>query len=215
MFRGGVVGLAVHGDIAVDTVVAQGCRPIGEPMLITACRQNVLLELDGKSALETLKELIGNLSERDRELAGHSLFLGVVTDQLKEDPQLGDFLIRAIVGADRREGALAIGEILSEGHTVQFHLRDADTSSQDLEAMLTAYVGENSVPKEAGVLLFSCLGRGSFLYQCADHDTDMFRDKIGDMPLSGFFCNGEIGPVRGSTFLHTYTSSFGILRPRG
>ena len=98
---------------------------------------------------------------------------------------------------------------------VQFHLRDAETSAQDLAAMLDKYMGTAPPFSEAGALLFSCLGRGAMLYGSPDHDTDMFRDKVGQMPLTGFFCNGEIGPVGGSTYLHGYTSSFGIFRPKG
>ena len=212
--RTGAVGLAMHGDIAVDTIVAQGCRPIGQPMHITACQSNVLLEVNGQTPFEVLKELFERLTERDRELAQHSLFLGVVMDELNDDPRLGDFLIRNVIGGDPRRGALAIGEILKEGQTVQFHLRDADTSAQDLDAMLTQYVTTHPLYEEAGALLFSCLGRGSYLYGRADQDTDTFRDKVGQMPLTGFFCNGEIGPVGGSTYLHGYTSSFGIFRPQ-
>ena len=214
MHRSGAVGLAVHGNIAVDTVVAQGCRPIGQPMQITSCRSNVLAGLDDRTPFEVLKEIFGGLSDRDRELAQHSLFLGVVMDVFNESPQIGDFLIRNIVGGDPRKGELAIGEMLKEGQTVQFHLRDANTSAQDLDGMLTQYASNNPVHQEAGALLFSCLGRGSYLYGRADHDTDMFREKVGVIPLAGFFCNGEIGPVGGSTFLHGYTSSFGIFRPK-
>ncbi len=135
-------------------------------------------------------------------------------DELKEDPQLGDYLIRNIVGVDAQRGVFAIGEMLKEGQTVQFHLRDADTSAQDLESMLSRYAGESAGHQKSGALLFSCLGRGSYLYGRPDHDTDMFREKLGDMPLTGFFCNGEIGQVGGSTYLHGYTSSFGIFRPK-
>ena len=122
--------------------------------------------------------------------------------------------IRNIIGADQRSGALAIGEMLKEGQTVQFHLRDAETSEQDLDALLSKYSRENPIYQETGALLFSCLGRGSYLYGRPDHDTDIFRDKVGSMPLTGFFCNGEIGPVAGTTFLHGFTSSFGIFRPK-
>ncbi len=212
--RSGVVGLALTGDIVVDTVVAQGCRPIGQPMHITKCNQNALLELDGLTPFEALKEIFARLSDRDQELAQHSLFLGVVMDELNESPQLGDFLIRNIIGVDAQRGVLSIGEMLKEGQTVQFHLRDAETSAHDLDAMLNQYVGNHPVHQDAGALLFSCLGRGSGLYGRADHDTDMFREKLGDMPLAGFFCNGEIGQVGGSTFLHGYTSSFGVFRPK-
>jgi small ligand-binding sensory domain FIST len=154
------------------------------------------------------------LNERDRQLAQHSLFLGVVMDAFNEEPKLGDYLIRNIVGMDARAGGLGIGEMLKEGQRVQFHLRDAETSSEDLSAMLDQYLGNHQPPSESGALLFQCLGRGSYLYGRPDHDTDMFREKVSAMPLTGFFCNGEIGQVSGSTYLHGYTSSFGIFRPK-
>ena len=213
-YDSGAVGVALHGDIAVDTIVAQGCRPIGQRMQITSCEHNMLRELDGRDTFEVLRETFQQLDERDQQLAQHSLFLGVVMDEFNDDPQLGDFLIRNILGVDARRGALAIGEILKEGQTVQFHLRDAETSSHDLDAMLTQYSSDGVPATGAGALLFQCLGRGSYLYGRPDHDTDMFRDKVGNLPLAGFFCNGEIGQVSGSTYLHGYTSSFGIFRPK-
>ena len=210
----GAVGIAMRGDITVETVVAQGCRPIGQPMHVTRCDRNLLLELSGGPPVEVLERVLHELSDQDRELARHSLFLGVVMNELKTDPQLGDFLIRNIVGMDPRSGVLAVGEVLKEGQTVQFHLRDSATSAQDLDAMLTQYTNTHPIYEDAGALLFQCLGRGSYLYGRADHDTDMFREKVGNLPLTGFFCNGEIGAVGGSTFLHGYTSSFGIFRPK-
>lgn len=212
--RSGAVGVAMRGNIEVDTVVAQGCRPIGDRMQITSCRGNLLQELDGLPPLEVLRDLFQGLSERDRQLAQHSLFLGVVMDAFNEEPQLGDYLIRNIVGMDARAGALAIGEMLKEGQRVQFHLRDAEASTHDLNAMLDQYVNSHRPPAEAGAMLFQCLGRGSYLYGRPDHDTDMFREKVSAIPLTGFFCNGEIGQVSGSTYLHGYTSSFGIFRPK-
>ena len=212
----GVVGIAFEGDVQIDTVVAQGCRPIGESMYVTSSRRNILLEVDGRTPFEVLKEIFMTLDDRDRELAQHSLFLGVVMDELNDAPKLGDFLIRNIVGVDAQRGALAVGEMLKEGQTVQFHLRDEETSSQDLNAMLEQYVSElpEGGQPEAGALLFQCLGRGSYLYGRPDHDTNMFTDMVGAVPLTGFFCNGEIGQVGDATFLHGYTSSFGIFRPK-
>ena len=214
VLRTGCIGLALDGNITVDTVVAQGCRPIGEPMRISKSDRNMLIELEGKPPLEVLQGMVPALPQRDKELLGHSLFLGVVMDELIDNPSQGDFLIRNVVGMDQDTGGLAIGEMLKEGQLVQFHLRDAETSRDDLQAVLTRYATshqENDIP---GALLFSCLGRGQFLYGKANHDTDMFRDKLGEIPLGGFFCNGEIGPVSGTTFLHGYTSSFGLFRPK-
>ena len=119
-----------------------------------------------------------------------------------------------VIGMDQRTGSLAIGEMLKEGQLVQFHLRDADTSSGDLHAVLSRYAEENRENDIPGALLFSCLGRGEYLYGKPNHDTDLFRDKLGKVPIGGFFCNGEIGPVSGTTFLHGYTSSFGLFRPK-
>lgn len=214
VLRTGAIGLALDGNITVDTVVAQGCRPIGSPMRISKSDRNMLLELEGQTPMEVLRNMLQILSERDQELIRHSLFLGVVTDELIENPAQGDFLVRNVVGMDQSTGGLAIGEMLKEGQLVQFHLRDAETSTDDLQAVLTRYADEHRENDIPGALLFSCLGRGQYLYGKANHDTDMFRDKLGDVPLGGFFCNGEIGPVSGTTFLHGYTSSFGLFRPK-
>jgi small ligand-binding sensory domain FIST len=211
----GAVGVALSGNIVVETVVAQGCRPIGAPMHITKSDRNFLVELDGQQPLTVLRSLFQQADQRDRDLMQHSLFLGVVMDALIDEPQQGDFLIRNVMGMDQRSGVLAIGEMLKEGQLVQFHLRDADTSAEDLTAVLERYATDNRENPAHGALLFSCLGRGKYLYGKSNHDTEVFHDKVGEaVPLGGFFCNGEIGPVSGTTFLHGYTSSFGIFRPR-
>ena len=212
--RSGAIGLALYGNITVDTVVAQGCRPVGQPMRITESQRNLLVKLDGQPPLNHLKELFQTMDSRDQGLMQNSLFLGVVMDELLETPQQGDFLIRNVVGMDARTGVLAIGELLKEGQLVQFHLRDAETSAEDLTAVLERYAIDNRENQVHGALLFSCLGRGQYLYGRPNHDTDIFHEKLGQVPLGGFFCNGEIGPVSGTTFLHGYTSSFGIFRPR-
>jgi small ligand-binding sensory domain FIST len=211
----GIVGAALSGNVVVDTVVAQGCRPVGPLMQITNCKENVLYELDGQTALSALEELFAGLDERDRGLAQTSLFVGVVMDEFEEEPKAGDFLIRNLMGIDPKSGAVAVGEYLGEGMRVRFHLRDAEASAQDLHAVLTGY--ESTLPRKdevSGALLFSCLGRGEHLYGRPNFDTGVFKQHLGDVPVGGFFCNGEIGPVGGTTFLHGYTSSFGLFRPR-
>lgn len=213
VYRNGMVGAALHGNLAVDAIVAQGCRPIGQPMFVTGAERNIIRALDGRPPLAVLEELHEQLDARDRQLARHSLFLGVVMKEDRQEYHQGDFLIRNLIGIDSRSGALAVGALVDPGAVVQFHLRDAETSAQDLDAMLTRHQGSEPLPSQ-GALLFSCLGRGQFLYGRADHDTDAFRRRVGDVPLGGFFCNGEIGPVSGTTFLHGYTSAFGLFRAK-
>ena len=215
VYRTGLVGVALTGDIRVDTIVAQGCRPIGQPMFITKSDDNVLWELDGQPAVKVLQDLYNRLPNADQELARQSLFLGIVMSEEQQEYHHGDFLIRNIMGMDTTRNALVIGARLRPNSVVQFHLRDAKTSADDLDHLLTSYAAGRPTASPQGALLFSCLGRGVHLYGCADHDSDAFRRHLGDIPLGGFFCNGEIGPVHGTTFLHGYTSAFGLFSSRG
>lgn len=219
----GSVGLVLSGNITVETIVAQGCRPIGQPYRVNEGEKNIILEVteineDGQAGktqppLFALQDLIEKLSEEDQDLAQNSLFVGMVGDEFKQDLQPGDFLIRNLLGVDPRVGAIAIGDRIRPGQRIQFHLRDAKTSEEDLEMLLERYAKPaNTDEQDCFALMFACVGRGEGLYGKPHFDARLFRRYL-DIPVSGFFCNGEIGPVGGSTFLHGYTSAFGILRP--
>jgi small ligand-binding sensory domain FIST len=207
---GGLVGVALTGDVAVDTVVSQGCRPIGQPMFVTRAQRNVAYELDGEPALAALERLHASLPTEDRQLFRHSLFIGVGMRDGQASYGRGDFLVRNLVGVDPDSGALAVGAPVKTGTVVQFQLRDARTSAQDLAELL----GQHEHVTPSGALLFSCVGRGRLLYGAANHDSDLFAQVMGPVPLGGFFCNGEIGPVSRRTFLHGQTSSFALFRRR-
>jgi len=211
--RAGAVGVALSGDITVDTIVAQGCRPIGKPYAVTRCEQNAILELDGAPALDVLKALYDSLAADDRELLRTSLFVGLEMRADAVEFREGELLVRNIVGSVPELGALVIAASVHRFQVLQFLLRDAAAAAFDLERLLDAYQASGAAAP-AGALLFSCLGRGEGLFGRADHDTDLFRERIGGVPMGGFFCNGEIGPVGGSTFLHGYTSSFGLFRSK-
>ena len=207
----GAVGAAFWGNVAIDAIVAQGCRPIGVPMQVTACEKNVLIELEGKRTLHVLEEMLRHLDDDDRKLARNSLFIGLLSDPMKKKAGSGDYLIRNLIGIDPDKGVLAVGAVLRPGQTIQFHLRDRKASAADLDARLSRYAGTNTGP--LGALMFSCLGRGQSLYRKPNHDSEAFHAKLGPIALGGFFCNGEIGPVDGTTYLHGYTSCIGIFRP--
>ena len=213
IFNRGLVGVALTGDIQLDTIVARGCHPIGKPMSITQCETTLLQQVDGKPVVEVFDEMIETLSESDRRQLKTALFLGIEMDPMKDDPGQGNFLIRNINHVKRISGALDISAILRNGQRVQFHLRDKVMSAEDLNGMLSKYTEKGQSDQVQGALLFSCLGRGEDLYGTPNHDSDVFKSKLGDVPLGGFFCNGEIGPVGKATFLHALTSSFGIFRP--
>jgi len=210
----GVVGLAIAGNVVVDTIVAQGCRPIGTPMFITRADANLAHELDGRNAARVLQETYEHATPRDRELMRSALFLGLAGAPDREVYGQGDFLVRNVLGLDAKSGALAVGANLRTGGVVQFHVRDAETSATDLENHLARYRERGVRP--AGALMFSCVGRGVGLYGHPNHDTDELIDSVGRSPgelaVAGFFGNGEIGPVGRQTHLHGYTSVIALFR---
>ena len=212
--RSGAVGVALSGNVVVESVVAQGCRPIGKAMVVTGSNDNVITELDGQLPLDVLRNLFDEGDEREKRLIRRSLQIGILVDPFQDEFAGGDFLIRNVIGADGNNGALAVGERIREGQVVQFHVHDATTASDDLGASLMRYASDHPDAAPAGALLFSGLGRGERLFGMVDHDTDLFQSVVGSMPITGFFCNGEIGPVGGSTFLHGYTSSFALFSPK-
>ncbi len=100
--------------------------------------------------------------------------------------------------------------MLREGRRLQFHVRDAETADEDLRRVLAHFKASQPQVQVKGALLFSCLGRGERLFGEADHDSQAFSEAFGLSSLGGFFCNGEIGPVGANTYIHSFTSSFGV-----
>lgn len=212
--RAGAVGVALRGDLLADITVSQGCRPVGKSMVITKCQKHVVQELGGRNAMLGLKDTIESLTPEDRELVGsHGLWVGRVINEYKERFGRGDFLIRNLIGVDQERGWLAIGDPdIRVGQTIQFHLRDQRTAREDMQLLLeTQKLHGSETP--AGALLFSCNGRGTKLFDEPNADAGMIAEALGNMPLAGFFCAGEIGPVGDQNFLHGHTASLLVLRP--
>ena len=198
----GAVGVFVDG-VPVRTIVAQGCRPIGAPFTVTRSERNRIEQLGGQTPLVRLHQLAANVSEEERQLLQHGLHLGVVVDEHAVDFTRGDFLVRNILGADQQSGALVVGDEVTVGQTVQFHVRDADAADEDLREMLTGV-------EASAALLFTCNGRGRHLFGVPDHDAGLVAKMLGPIPVTGAFCAGEIGPVGGRNFVHGFTASLAL-----
>jgi small ligand-binding sensory domain FIST len=208
----GLVGVALTGRLAVKTVVSQGCRPVGKPFVITKGERNIIHELGGKAALLALQDTLTKLPDDDQELARQSLFVGRVIDVYKDHFERGDFLIHNILGADRQTGSIGIAGHARTGATVQFHVRDAKSAHEDLRAMLGAYAGT----PVRGAALFGCNGRGTHMWPTPGHDVRTLREALGNVPVAGFFCAGEFGPVGGKNFIHGFTASIALFYdPKG
>jgi small ligand-binding sensory domain FIST len=207
----GAVGVHLPGA-EIHSLVAQGCRPVGDAFIITGAEGNVIRELGGRPPLVRLQEMVAALPVRDQELLAQGILLGVVIDEYRDVPGQGDFLIRGLVGADPESGAVAVGDEIQVGQTVQFHVRDAASADEDLRRALEREVAALGGRRPAGALLFTCNGRGSRMFAEPDHDAGLIATMLGDIPLAGFFCAGELGPVGGQNFLHTFTASIAIFR---
>jgi small ligand-binding sensory domain FIST len=227
LYQEGTIGVALSGNIVVEAIVAQGCRPVGPLLRVAEADRNVLLQVEAQpgngdraavdtkvqTALEALHRALDRMDENDRTMAQNALSIGIVRDAFKSQLQAGDFLIRNLIGVDPRIGAIAVGDRVRPGQRVQFHIHDAEASAEDLEELLQQYQDTQPIPP-AGALLFDCLGRGEGFYGQPNFDTQIFRHYLYETPVSGFFCQGEIGPIGGATFLHGYTAAIGLFRPR-
>jgi small ligand-binding sensory domain FIST len=204
VFTDGAVGVLIGPGVTVSSVVSQGCRPIGRPLAVTRTEGNIIYELAGQPALQRLLQMAKEgMSERDIELINQGLHMGIVIDEHKIDFARGDFLIRNVVGADRANGAIAIGDAVEVGTTVQFHVRDAEAADEELRELLADRHAD-------GVLLFTCNGRGTRLFTKPDHDAGVVGDLLGEPPVAGFFAAGELGPVGGRNFVHGFTASMAL-----
>ena len=196
-------------EARIHSLVSQGCRPVGEPFTVTAAEGNFVEELGGRPAMTRLQELATALSARDRELLIQGIQVGIVMNEYGAERRQGDFLIRSVLGAQAETGAIAVGGEVDVGQTLQFHVRDADSADKDLRRILeqeAAVLGR----RPAGALLFSCNGRGSRLFHEPDHDARLLARILGDIPVAGFFCAGELGPVGGQNYLHAFTASIAL-----
>jgi len=206
---GGLVGVRLSGPVAIRPVISQGCRLVGERFLVTRAERNIIHELGGASALQRLQTIFEALPEAERHQAHRALHLGIAIDEHRDRFGPGDYLVRNLVGADTTTGSIAIGDVVQEGQTVQFHLRDAQSASEELNGLLAADREAHHRPP-LGALMFSCCGRGQGLFGKPHHDASAMADRLGDIPVAGFFAQGEIGPVGGRNFLHGYTASMAI-----
>ncbi len=240
ILRSGGVGVSLSGRVRVDSLVSQGCKPIGPTFVVTGVRGQLITGLGGRPAIDALTDILDSLNEQQREKLKRGLFLGRAITEYKKRFGRDDFLIRNVYGVDQANGAIAVMDLLKVGQTVQFHLRDQATASEDLGLLLDA---QQLHDPPAGALLFTCNGRGTRLFDRPGHDTQQISRafsgalagedlaKMGfpvtpaatrsagnqarPLPLAGFFAAGEIGPVGSGgeqVFVHGQTACLALFR---
>jgi small ligand-binding sensory domain FIST len=215
-FMDGAVAVALGGDYTIRTVVSQGAAPIGEPWTVTSATENVIETIGMMPAYTLLMDTLMALPPDQLLRARSNLLVGLAMDEYKDVFRRGDFLIRNLLGGDSELGQLAINAYPRVGQTIQFQMRDAKAADEDLRELLEGFKAELGDQTPVGALLCACNGRGAGLFGAPNHDALAVADRLGEVPLAGFFCNGEIGPVGPRTFLHGFTASLGfIVRKEG
>jgi small ligand-binding sensory domain FIST len=205
----GAVGVALEG-VEMLPCVSQGATPLGRELTITAAEGNVILELAGRPAIETIEQVIAELALHDRALVAAGLLLGIVIDSNKPEYKQGDFLVRGVLGADPATGAVAVGASVEPGQVVRLHARDARSADADLRRELRLRREAIGGEPAAGALVFACNGRGQQMFGACDHDATAVEAELGGAPAAGFFAAGEIGPVGGRSFLHAFTATVAV-----
>lgn len=210
----GLVALHVGGEVSLDAVVSQGCTPIGQPWTVTRAERNLIFTIGNRPAYSVLVDTFNGLTQEEKERAQGNLFVGIASSEYREEFHRGDFLVRNLLGADPHDGKLAVGALPRTGQTIQFHRRDASTATQDIVVALGKARARLGGATPYGGVLTVCNGRGRGLFGRPNHDAGLVQEILGPLPLTGFFGNGELGPVGGRNFLHGYTACLGLFVPR-
>lgn len=193
---GGLSGVLFSDAVPVVTALTQGCSPIGPVHDVTQCQDNIAIEIDGRAAVDVLKEEIGEALAENLAQIGGIIFVAFPV----AGSDRADYMVRNLVGLDEERGVLAIGAPLEDGQKLMFCRRDGDSARADLARMLTDLKRRATTPPR-GAIYFTCLGRGPNMFGAQSAELAAIQDQLGDVPLVGFFCNGEISHDR----VYSYT----------
>ncbi|MDJ0611613.1 MAG: FIST C-terminal domain-containing protein [Kiloniellales bacterium] len=194
--EGGLSGVLFQGALPVAVGLSQGCTPIGAVREITEAEGNVIKQIDGRPALEVFKEDIGELLARDLRRIGGYIYVAFPI----AGTDTGDYLVRNLTGIDPERGWIAVGEMVEAGRTLMFCRRDHEAATQDLRRMLNDLKRRGGEHPKAAVY-YSCIARGPNLFGSDSEELKIIREELGDLPLAGFYANGEISNNR----LYGYT----------
>jgi small ligand-binding sensory domain FIST len=211
IFSEGTVALSIGGAAALLPVISQGCCPIGETWTITRAERNFILGIGNRPAYSVLVDTYNRLPADEQQRCRDNIMVGFASDEYRDEFEPGDFLVRQLIGADPRAGALAVGAQPRAGQTIQFQRRDAAAATADLTRVLERTRGLLANRRVYGGLLWTCCGRGRAFFGTADHDAALIQEHLGPLAVAGTTANGEIGPVGPRSFFHAYTASLALI----
>ncbi len=185
---GGVSGVLFSSELEVITGHTQGCTVVGGQHTITESQRNIIGKLDGRPALDVLKEEAGEVLARDLNRMGGYMFVGIPV----ANSDTGDYMVRNLIGIDVEQQLIAIGDQAVESSKIVFCRRDGNTAREDMLKMLESLKKRSDGRTILGGLYHSCLGRGRHQFGEDSEEVKMIGEVLGEFPLVGFFANGEI-----------------------
>jgi small ligand-binding sensory domain FIST len=188
--EGGASGLALGPEIDVAIGVSQGCSAIGPVRAITEMRDNLITALDGEPPLQALLKDLAVTPDGDPRKLLQSLHVGLPVPNC----DTGDYVVRNIAGIDTEKGLIAISDHVEPGQKLFFCRRDRAAATKDLLAMAQKLRNRTEAPR--GALYVSCCARGPNQFDSANEEVELVQSCLGDVPLVGFFANGEIAGDR-------------------
>ena len=194
--EGNLSGVIFDDRVKLLSGLTQGCTPLGTTHRLTEADGNIAIRIDDRPALDVMKEEIGEILARDLNRIGGYIFAGFPV----AESDTGDYLVRNLLGIDPDSGALAIGEYLQADSSIMFCKRDSKTAIEDLQRMVEKLKSRARGTIKGG-LYFTCLGRGQHMFGEPGREMQLIADILGDVPIAGFYANGEIAGNR----LYGYT----------
>ncbi len=191
MTGGGLSGILFTADVTVHVGLSQGCAPVGDSHIVSDCVDNILIGLDGRRALDVFKEDVGEVLARDLKRAAGYIHAALPLPGC----DTGDFMVRSLLAVDPVHGWIAIGDRVQPGDRVLFVRRDSASARDDLAEMV-AGLKARAVARPRGGVYFSCVARGENMFGTAGSEMAIIRNVLGDLPVVGFYCGGEISNGR-------------------
>ncbi|PZQ49115.1 MAG: hypothetical protein DI551_00245 [Micavibrio aeruginosavorus] len=224
IMNAGASGFVFSQAATVATALSQGCIPMGPLREISAMGEHVVSYLEGRSAFEVFSDDMKAMSEKRLGYSADDVLLhgeGAVPQNLLQllngethvafpvaGTDVGDFMVRNIMAIDPEQGIIAVGETIENGQKMMFVYRDDETVRTDLAATLVALrarvLHEHGRFSPKAALYVSCVARTATDFEKngqSGGEMKMIREILGDIPIAGFYANGEISGGR----LYSYT----------
>ena len=186
--EGDISGIVFDENISIMTGLTQGCIPIGESHTLTECSHHIAISIDKRPALEVFKEEIGDILARNIDRAAGYIFAAFPI----KGSDTADYRVRDIIGIDVENNHLAIADNMENDTAIIFCKRDGQSATQDMQRMLNDIKKRIGKQHVKGAIYISCLGRGKNLFGEDSEELKMISEVLGEIPLAGFYANGEI-----------------------